>query len=95
MGAAMINENFIPNSTSKNKRPLDFPDCVHLTERCHCMALQVTECYGENCSFRKSADQYQADQRSWLQYMNSLTPERQKSIARLYYGGKMPWKDAE
>ena len=41
---------FIPSSLAKNIEPLNYPDCVHLTEHGKRRVLNIGKCKAINCS---------------------------------------------
>ena len=84
--------NFIPSSKNKYLEPLKLPDCIHLTENCKCSVLIVDDCIGEGCTFFKGTLEKSISEMNFNQRLNSLDENRQKQIANIYYGGKMPWK---
>lgn len=89
----MSKTNFMPSSAWADLKPLEFPNCVHLTERYKCRILQIDECIGESCSFcQDSSGQKQSDD-LWRRKMNTVNEGKQKKIAKTFYGGRMPWKD--
>ncbi|MBC8571451.1 hypothetical protein [Zongyangia hominis] len=92
---ALLKRDFIPVSKQQNMKPLHYPDCIHLSERCGCDLLSISECKGESCSFCQSAAQQELSQREWLSILNTLGLEQQKKIAGKYYSGKMPWKSQQ
>lgn len=87
------NLNYIPISRHKDLLPLKFPECIHLSDNCRCSLLRVKDCLGTDCSFCVTVNEIEQSQEDWHSYMNSLSDEKQKKIAKSYYGGKMPWKE--
>ena len=83
---------FFPASGEERRSPLNFPDCVYLSEHCRCSILCVDGCAGEKCSFRQSGREKKQSRDKWYQELNTLSEEEQRKIARSYYGGRMPWK---
>ena len=87
--------NFIPTSRNEYLEPLEFPDCIHLTENCKCDVLVVDGCIGESCSFFKSNLEKDLSEINSSKRLSSLEENKQKEIANIYYDGKMPWKKNE
>lgn len=54
-----------------------------------CKVLKVKKCEGENCSFFKTKDQVDEDQKKVFRRINSLDSATRRNIMDLYYGGKM------
>ena len=54
-----------------------------------CKVLKVKKCEGESCSFFKTKDQVDEDQKKVFRRINSLDSAAKKNIMDLYYGGKM------
>ena len=77
------------------RRLLNLPDCVFLTEQGRCRILRVPECTGETCSFCRSRACAEDANRRWKTRMNVLDDARQARIAAAYFGGKMPWKEGK
>lgn len=73
---------------------LALPACVNLTDKCKCKILTVDCCLGEKCSFLQLNDNQQTVTKKWSEHLSSLTVERQREIAKKYYGGAMPWSDS-
>lgn len=82
-------------SNSANKQEglhmLDLPNCVSLSENGGCTLLKMKTCQGLGCSFMKSYEEMVNTTRYWEERLASLDEEKQERIAKLYYGGKMPW----
>ena len=85
-------ENFIPAVSEEKLQPLNFPECVYLTEHYRCGILRIKACSGKACSFCQSRRKHSESERAWSSRMNRLSEEKQTQIAAAYYGGKMPWK---
>ena len=85
--------NFIPLSHSNNYKPLELPDCIHLSEHCRCKILRVGGCIGKDCSFKQSTAEAKESKSVRKHRINSLSLDKQKKIATVYYEGEMPWKD--
>lgn len=81
----MINENKLSS--------LDFPPCIYLNEDRQCSILNVRECTGKVCPFRRSSAEYEVSQQKWREHLNNISPERQQKISRSYYGGKKLWQE--
>ena len=58
-----------------------------------CKVLKVKKCEGESCSFFKTQDQVDEDQKKVFRRINSLDPATRRNIMDLYYGGKMSLLD--
>jgi hypothetical protein len=58
-----------------------------------CKVLKVKKCEGESCSFFKTKDQVDEDQKKVFRRINSLDPATRRNIMDLYYGGKMSLLD--
>ncbi|MBQ6823274.1 MAG: hypothetical protein IJP27_01345 [Clostridia bacterium] len=65
--------------------------CMHFAGGA-CKILRVTACR-EGCSFYREEHQAASSRVEWQKRMNGLDAERQRKIAGLYFGGKMPWKE--
>lgn len=85
-------KNFIPTSRKSYLEALKFPDCIHLTENYKCKVLIVDKCIGESCAFFKGTLEKSVSQINSHERLNSLDESKQKRIAKIYYGGEMPWK---
>lgn len=88
-------DNGIPAFPKGERRLLNLPDCVFLTEQGRCRILRVPECAGETCSFCRSRAYAEDANRRWKTRMNVLDDARQARIAAAYFGGKMPWKEGK
>lgn len=88
-----MGENFIPVFSESNRKMLDMPDCIYLTERCRCGILNVKECLRDQCTFLQSRRKREESQLQWRSRLNRMGEEQQAKIAAVYYGGKTPWKD--
>ena len=88
-------DNGIPAFPTGERRLLNLPDCVFLTEQGRCRILRVPECAGETCSFCRSRACAEDANRRWKTRMNLLDDARQARIAAAYFGGKMPWKEGK
>ena len=82
-------DNGIPAFPKGERRLLNLPDCVFLTEQGRCRILRVPECTGETCSFCRSRACAEDANRRWKTRMNVLDDARQARIAAAYFGGKM------
>ena len=91
--SSMKTGRFIPAVSGRNRKPLELPDCVHLTERCRCGILRVEECQGEHCAFRKTEAAYRESRRKWMRALCAMRAEEQEKTAVKYYNGQMPWKE--
>lgn len=45
------------------------------------------------CPFHKTVEQKKESEETWKQHLNALPIETQQHIAKIYYAGKMPWKE--
>ena len=88
-------DNGIPAFPKGERRLLNLPDCVFLTEQGRCRILRVPECAGDTCSFCRSRACAEDANRRWTTRMNVLDDARQARIAAAYFGGKMPWKEGK
>ena len=77
-------DNGIPAFPKGERRLLNLPDCVFLTEQGRCRILRVPECAGDTCSFCRSRACAEDANRRW-----------KTRIAAAYFGGKMPWKEGK
>ena len=57
--------------------------------------LEVDGCIGESCSFFKSNLEKSLSEINSSKRLSSLEESKQKQIANIYYGGKMPWKKSK
>ena len=85
--------NFVPILHSEDRKLLELPDCIHLSEYGKCSILSVASCRGGKCSFNQSAAAAQTSREHWKQHLRSMDAKRQKKIAHKYFGDAMPWKD--
>lgn len=83
--------DFLPIENKQKLKPLEFPNCIHLSERYGCHVLNRTECIGKGCSFCQSKEEHHQSYEKWIHSLNNLNIERQKQIAMKYHNGKMPW----
>ena len=70
-------DNGIPAFPKGERRLLNLPDCVFLTEQGRCRILRVPECAGETCSFCRSRACAEDANRRWKTRMNVLDDARQ------------------
>lgn len=70
----------------------DLPDCIYLSEKGKCLHLKNDKCGGFSCSFLTTRNSVAAKESLWAERLCSLSEERQKTIAKKYYNGAMPWK---
>ncbi|MBU3142388.1 hypothetical protein [Clostridium sp. CF012] len=72
-----------------------FPDCSGLSERGRCIWLTISECQGEECTFKRTCKEDFDSIQYAYQRLSSLSSSTQRHIAEKYYGGFMPWNEEE
>lgn len=69
----------------------EFPDCSGLTDNGRCIRLNVVNCQGENCSFKRTKKEDINSIKRAYQLLSSLDRLEQIHIAKKYFNGYVPW----
>lgn len=87
-------DNGIPAFPKGERRLLNLPDCVFLTEQAAAASSAFRSARGKPAPSAQPACAEDANRR-WKTRMNVLDDARQARIAAAYFGGKMPWKEGK
>ncbi len=67
-------------------------ECVYLNSNLTCSILRIQQCQADDCSFRRTRDEFLSSDAAAAALLNSLSEDQQEKIAGAYYSGKRPWK---
>lgn len=85
--------NSYDNIAKPEFKMLEYPECVHLTERGRCNLLKTPECAGKKCTLKETKADKHESHNLWRSRMSKLPQERQDYFSKKYYGGHYPWKE--